>query len=149
MKLALNDRASGAHKSEYTTKHANNECCANLCEEEKKGEGQINLFGEIKPDKKKEEKKELGKKTKSVTSSRLQEASDKDFEAEEKFWIIYSTHKIEIQPEDALADKKTIWQKYLRQFPEFEHENSFNYISFCLGTDGIKGNVYFKVGPKG
>jgi len=133
------------------TDERKNECCANPCELNEGGEGQINLFGEIKPDKKEEKKKETKKKGKAISSSRLQEASDKDFEAEEKFWVIYSTHKVEIQPEDALADKKTIWQKYLRRFPEFEHESSYNYISFCLGVDGMRGNVYpiFKAGPKG
>lgn len=125
-----------------------NSCCAAKPE----GNGQINLFGEAvsSPKKKKDEKKKDKAKTASV--NRLSEASDKEFEEAEKTTIVYSGREIAIQPEDALAGKKEIWEKYLRQFPEFNAESSFKYIQFCLGKeDDMKGQVrpIFMAGPKG
>lgn len=124
-----------------------NPCCA--AEES----GQINIFGEAVSSPKKEKDEKKKDKPKAPASiNRLKEASDKEFEDEEKTLIIYSGREIPIEPEDALAGKKEIWEKYLRQFPEFSAESSFKYIQFCLGKDDdMKGQVrpIFMAGPKG
>lgn len=117
-----------------TTEDVNCACAAETCEApikagKIKGEGQVNLFGEVENSKKKPKKKQASNKKKPT------------FKETRKRRIIYAGREIEIAPEHAYLEEKEIWDIYLKDnFPEFRAGKE--YVVFSLGEKDQEGVVF-------